>query len=128
MFNDSRIFDESMVSLSEARKLFPIKCSPSLLQRWIRRGTGDGVFLATVKVGGRRFTSREAIARFLIESNQESYPHTKLPSTPARPAITDRPVSNIPPAEVESELKRLGVKRGDSSHDKTPPKPRKNGA
>ena len=113
MFIDSRIFEESIVSLSEARKLFPVKVSPSLLERWVRKGTKNGIYLGIVWIGERRHTSKEGIARFLSESNPTSCQHTKLPSTPTSPVNTDKPVRNIPPTEVEKELRRLGIKRGD---------------
>ncbi|MGO9108049.1 MAG: DUF1580 domain-containing protein [Thermoguttaceae bacterium] len=41
---------------------------PSTIKRWATRGI-NGVKLATLRVGQRRCTSREALIRFYIESN-----------------------------------------------------------
>lgn len=63
------------------------------LRMWVRRGT-RGVRLESTLVGGRRFTSKEALSRFLKRVNRE--PQSK------RTRKT---------ASVRAEaLKRLGVK------------------
>lgn len=59
---------ERMCPLSEATGHVPGTPHPSTLNRWARAGIG-GVKLETVKVGGRRYTSIEAIQRFLASLN-----------------------------------------------------------
>ena len=59
---------EDLVTLAEARKLFPNRPHISTIWRWIQRGT-RGHRLDTCYVGGRRYTSHEAIANFLSALN-----------------------------------------------------------
>jgi hypothetical protein len=59
---------EWLLSLSEAAKELPGRPHISTLHRWRLRGV-RGVKLDTVLVGGRRFTSREALVRFTDRIN-----------------------------------------------------------
>jgi hypothetical protein len=56
--------NETLVSLTEASKILPGRPCCSSLWRWYARGV-RGVRLETLVVAGRRFTSREAIERFV---------------------------------------------------------------
>jgi hypothetical protein len=55
---------EELISLSDAIELIPGKPHLSQVYRWARRGL-RGVKLEWVRCGGRRYTSREAITRFI---------------------------------------------------------------
>ena len=55
---------EQLLTLAEASRIIPGSPHFSTLWRWYRRGI-RGICLETVIVGGRRFTSHEAIARFI---------------------------------------------------------------
>jgi hypothetical protein len=55
---------ESLISLAAAAKILPGRPSIPTLWRWRSRGVG-GVRLETVVIGGRRYTSHEAIAKFI---------------------------------------------------------------
>lgn len=55
---------EEPLSLPDAAKSLPGRPSLCTLHRWARRGIGNQR-LETVLVGGRRFTSREALQRFI---------------------------------------------------------------
>lgn len=55
---------ERLVSLSDACRLLPGRPHVSTIWRWVSRGVG-GVRLETISSGGRRFTSREALRRFV---------------------------------------------------------------
>lgn len=57
------ISSESLLTITAATKTLPNRPSLSTLWRWIQRGT-HGVKLETVLLGGRRYTSREALQRF----------------------------------------------------------------
>lgn len=59
-----RILDEDLMTLSEACSCFPIRCSRAAVERWIRKGA-RGVILETALFCGRRYTSRQAIDRFI---------------------------------------------------------------
>ena len=53
-----------LVSFKEAAAHLPGRPSLATLHRWRLNGVG-GVKLETVKVGGRRFVSRQALQRFI---------------------------------------------------------------
>lgn len=56
------IYEEPLITLSEAAKLLPGRPAASTLWRW-SRGL-RGVRLATVLIGGKRYTNRSAIQKF----------------------------------------------------------------
>ena len=62
---------EELVSLSRAGRIVnPTKGAHySTVIRWTQRGVSGGIKLETVRVGGRVFTSREALARFIAKLN-----------------------------------------------------------
>lgn len=55
--------NERLLSLSEAAKALPHRPSVSTIWRWCRRGL-RGSRLEYVRLGGRVFTSEEALRRF----------------------------------------------------------------
>ena len=54
---------EEIVSLTAATKSLPSRPNITTLWRWRSRGIA-GIRLETIAVGGRTFTSREALTRF----------------------------------------------------------------
>lgn len=62
--------NETLISLKEAIPLFPgcKKLSMPTVYRWFQHGI-RGVKLETVMIGRHRFTSREAITRFIVAQN-----------------------------------------------------------
>ena len=89
------IFHEKLIPLSEARLLLPGQVAPQTLERWIREGI-RGVKLEVVYCGKRRYTSEEAIQRFLEGQNRNlEYPE------PAIPRLNE--------AEILREKKALGI-------------------
>lgn len=59
---------ENVVSISAAARLVPGRPSVRTVWRWTTHGC-RGATLETLLIGGRRFTSTEAIARFLHAIN-----------------------------------------------------------
>ncbi len=57
------LHSESLLSLPAAAKALPGRPHLASLYRWFQRGV-RGVKLETILVGGKRFTSREALQRF----------------------------------------------------------------
>ena len=55
---------ESPIPIRQVSLALPGKPHLSTLYRWIRSGCG-GVYLETLLVGGRRFTTQEALQRFV---------------------------------------------------------------
>ncbi len=66
---------EEPLALCEATRLLPFRPSRTTLNDWRVKGRrsaeGKLVFLETLLVGGRRYTTREAVQRFIDELNGE---------------------------------------------------------
>lgn len=65
------MLDETLITLTEATKLLPGRPHAATVWRFYARGV-KGVKLETIVSGGRRFTSREAIARFIARTTAAS--------------------------------------------------------
>jgi len=63
-----KLLAEDVLSMSQAAREIPGRPHVSTVWRWANRGI-KGERLATVSIGGRIFTSRQAVTRFL-ESTQ----------------------------------------------------------
>jgi hypothetical protein len=72
------IFSESLVRLSAAGRHLPGNPSLPTLWRWHSRGV-RGVRLETVALGGRRYTSREALERFVSALSSPSKASNTIP-------------------------------------------------
>ena len=59
---------ENLISLRDAARLFPRPPSIATLWRWVYRGV-RGIRLESVVCGGRRYTSTEAVRRFMATTN-----------------------------------------------------------
>jgi hypothetical protein len=59
-----RLSEEGLISIDDAVALFPYRISRRSAFRWAKHGVG-GVLLESTCVGVRRFTSREAVRRFI---------------------------------------------------------------
>ena len=59
---------ETLIPLTEAARSLPVPCHVSTLHRWHLRGV-RGIKLETTVVGGRRFTTVEALKRFRAATN-----------------------------------------------------------
>ena len=89
---------ENLVHFAEATRAFPGRtlCLQTL-HRWRLRGV-RGVRLETCLVGNLRFTSREAISRFLAAQNVDEQPAEITPSQRRRQSQAAR-----------KELERIGI-------------------
>jgi hypothetical protein len=70
------------VLLSRAGHLLSTRPSPATLWRWAAKGV-DGVQLETFKIGGRRYTTAEALERFVARLSA-SRPSGTPPPSPSR--------------------------------------------
>lgn len=97
---------ETLVSFSDARSSFRDGRRKSLatLHRWRQRGV-NGVKLETCLIGGMRFTSLEAISRFIALQNADD--------APAAPAITASQRRGQSEA-ARAELEKMGLSGGVS--------------
>ena len=73
------IHGETLVTLTQASGLLPARPHLATIYRWMLRGV-RGVTLETCMIGGKRYTSHEALQRF-----------SDSLSNPARKAKTPRP-------------------------------------
>ena len=89
-----------LVSLPEAAALLPGRPHLSSLHRWMRRGV-RGIRLETVLIGGRRFTSREALQRFV-----DAVSVAGNGASPARSVVSMEPICA---KRAEAELARDGI-------------------
>ncbi len=93
---------ETLISFSDARSAFPgidRRLSLATLHRWRLNGV-RGVKLETVLIGGLRYTSREAIDRFIQAQNADD-----VPATPVITASQRRKQSEA----ARTELEKMGV-------------------
>lgn len=63
---------ENLVPINSAGKMFPYPVGRTALERWMRHGV-RGVRLESILIGNRRFTSKEAIERFIQKTNEQHY-------------------------------------------------------
>jgi hypothetical protein len=89
---------EQLCLLAEATKCVPGNPHISTLIRWWKRGV-KGVKLETLIVGGRRYTSVEAIQRFLAQLNE--------PGPDPNRSLSQRRKEDI--SRVEMELDAEGI-------------------
>lgn len=95
------ILSEELIDLSKARKLFPGHTpSPASIWRWALYGI-NGLKLETIKIGARRFTTKQAIHRFIAGESTSS----NCPPTPKKKA--GRPPRDR--AAVADELTKAGI-------------------
>lgn len=103
---------ETIITLGEACREFPPNgVSDATIARLIQKGLkikSLGIFikLETVKIGGRRFTSKEAIARFIAAQNAED-----APAAPVITATQRRKQSEAARTELEKMGIGVGVNR-----------------
>lgn len=99
------IRSETVITFEMAATSLPCpdgkRVSPRSVRRWTYVGL-RGVILESVKVGGRRFTTEEAVHRFLSRLNETAVPDP-VPSSPV-PTVADRKERE----RVARELARRG--------------------
>lgn len=81
---------ETLIRFQDAGRFIPGEPAVSTLHRWRASGV-RGVKLETLLVGGTRFTSTEAIARFIAEQNCDEQPQ---PAITAKQRRTQAEVAN----------------------------------
>ena len=92
---------ETLLTFEDARTAFPgdKRLSLATLHRWRLNGV-RGVKLETVLIGGLRYTSREAISRFIAQQNAAEVPAAAITPSQRR--------KQSEAARVE--LERIGVR------------------
>lgn len=88
--------NEKLIDLTEAATLLPGRPHVATLWRWRHAGV-RGHRLESISIGGRVYTSREAIARFIARTNGE----------PARSETPRQRAARL--RRAEQRAKELGV-------------------
>ena len=94
--------DETLIPMQEACEAFPVKVSRAYLERMIRKGT-RGVRLETIFLANRRYTSKEAIRRFI--GRTQNVPLEK--PVPVKPAT-------MTTGELEAARKKYNLPKSGS--------------
>ena len=68
---------ETLLTIKQARSLFPNHPSLPTLWRWMLKGV-RGCKLDSIRIGGRRFTSQEACQRFMTDSRDAGASNAKV--------------------------------------------------
>jgi hypothetical protein len=97
------IHSEQLLSLGQAARRLPGHPALSTLWRWQIKGV-LGVRLETVLVGGRRYTSVEALSRFVESSNRVQEP--PCGAVPRTRTAREREAAI---RRAERELREMGV-------------------
>jgi hypothetical protein len=105
IFDSPDLVHETLVSRTKACKEFPVTCSLSALERWWRHGS-RGVVLESVLICGNRYTSKEAIARFI---------RGQLRVEAERPA----PTRGMTKKDAEAAARRFGLPEPQGSRKDT---------
>ena len=93
---------ETVIPISQAPRHFPGRPNISSIYRWFGRGS-RGARLETVVVGGRRYTSIEAIERFIAATTANS---PGADPQPTRPTSRQREAAI---RRAERELSEAGI-------------------
>ena len=64
IFDFPELLDETLLSVTAACKHPLLQCSRASLERWFRKGA-RGIVLESILICGKRYTSKEAIDRFV---------------------------------------------------------------
>jgi hypothetical protein len=105
------ISNEFLLTISAAAKSLPSRPHISTVWRWIQRGV-RGVKLETYLIGGRRFTSREALERFQPQRRPRQTAKPRRSALPVNESATNGKPKPIWPAKVSefpTERKKAGV-------------------
>lgn len=68
-YNPLNLLTEDIIQLREVPAELPRRVDISTVWRWAERGVG-GVKLETVRIGGKKMTSRQALSRFIAATSR----------------------------------------------------------
>lgn len=93
---------ESLLSLQQSRTAFPggKRLSLATLHRWRLKGV-RGTRLETILIGGQRYTSTEAIERFIAAQNAKLRPHSVRWPMPESDELSMQQASRHAPTRLQ---------------------------
>ena len=97
ILESAELAKETLIPLREAAPYFPAKVSRGWLEKMIRTGS-RGVRLETFFFCNKRYTSKEAIQRFLEQTQKTAQPK---PEPPRRKRMSE--------AEITKGLRKFGL-------------------
>jgi hypothetical protein len=81
-----RILAEGAISIVDAARAEGLVCSAKTAIRWALHGS-HGARLESIRVGGRRLTSRAAVRRFVVAQQQDAPPAMRAIDVAAAEAV-----------------------------------------
>ena len=90
------LVQEMLITFAQAARMFPGTISPNTVARWALYGT-KGTLLESVKAGRRRFTSKEAVHRFIYHLSERPDRREPSPNAKRRARL------------AEESLRRMGL-------------------
>ena len=93
--------NDELLTLAEAARMLPRRPNLCTLWRWASKGI-KGIRLETVSVGGRRYTTRTALADFFRRTSEAG--DCESPTTPRTSAQRQRAVT-----EARKVLSKSGI-------------------
>lgn len=102
----NRVIDfqaETMMTLDQAAKLMPGRMGHvcvETIRQWAIQGRKNGIKLETIKIGGSRMTSREALVRFVCALNGDASQSQACRQSPGRRSPSGQ-------SAVRAEIKAL---------------------
>lgn len=79
---NAALASETLVPISKAGSRFPHPVGRTAIERWMRHGV-RGIKLESILIGNRRFTSEEAILRFIEQTNEQHDAAGRVRKSPA---------------------------------------------
>ncbi len=86
--------NETLITFSQAVRMFPGHMSPNTVARWALHGT-RGAILESIKVGRQRFTSKEAVHRFIYHLSERPARREPAPNAMQRAAIANADLARM---------------------------------
>ncbi len=96
----AELLAETPIPFSKAGELIPGNPALKTLYRWSLKGI-NGVILESYRLGGRRFTTKQALARFIDRVSQRG--------SPAPPASAERRGRDDAISRAERALDEAGI-------------------
>lgn len=99
-----RMLKESLLTLSEAARRLPGRPHLSTVWRWATRGVGPRrTRLDTVRIGGRRYTSAQALSRFVAAISSDATESAMSSTDDGTAEAADREMSHEWPSSAQQK-------------------------
>lgn len=86
--------NKTLIAFAQVARMFPGKISPNTVARRALHGT-NGVLLDSIEAGRRRFTSKEAVHRYIYHQSERPDRREPTPDAKRRAAIANAEVKRM---------------------------------